>query len=765
MSVLSRPLFRQAGGPVSQDVGQEIQRVAQQLNYLDTMIAVEPSMSEKRQIMEAVQKLAETTPPEIFQAAQKIVQDAKASKSPDVMANPNIDPGNRSFVSPVNRANGGEMMAPPPMASEMIGPPPELAALEEAEAGAMAQGQELGAAYAQQMMQGIDEAQSTEDLINALRGDNKSLDARRSELAGFVGKADANDTPESVLAMVQPVIMMTEEGMMNSGIGALVQQITGDVEMTTEGGAPTDMGMGVGSLMAAGAQEAPAPQNFRDGGEVAHLFMGSGPSLTAPGPTAAESIMGFGDAVRGKYDDLLPLYQEILGRDQESEDATKAQMLFDIAQGGLNLAAGVPGAGSSFASQLAGAAAPVAENLQKTAAALDTERRGLKQAALGTAMQQALSDEDYTRKVNLAVLDASLRGTTTVDDKIVKMPNGTVKVFDLKTQLPAYRAAIESGGVVTEGKEEGSYGSGTRGQALDRLSTPEGVQSAILGLLGERSREALLGLSDLAEIQEFSEQTGEATSVVPTHLQPFVRLINDPVALRTFQEENANTKQMFMKDMEAMAAEIADGSKDPSELYDFIDSRIATAANIDMESGTGLPSAFWSAVEGSAQQFSDVFNLNIGDGLSDSDQARRMLSSVMQSVDRYVAGAPDESRLLQQQYERLVEQLPQPSMFETDASAKEGLKNYRDLVDSDISVLKNTIEEAQLYRPGTLDKTRRRLMQAYNLRSLLNALYENYAGGVSGSNIPTDVDTFLKTSPSLQTPSFDMSQYYQRTGG
>ena len=322
-------------------------------------------------------------------------------------------------------------MAPSLMASEMIGPPPELAMLEEAEAGAMAQGQELGAAYAQQMMEGIDGAQSTEDLINALRGDNKPLDARRSELAGFVGKADANKTPESVLAMVQPVIMMTEEGMMNSGIGALVQQITGDVEMTTASGAPTDMGMGVGSLMAAGAQEAPAPQNFRQGGEVAHLFMGSGPSLTAPGPTAAESIMGFGDAVRGKYDDLLPLYQEILGIDDEGQEATKAQMLFDIAQGGLNLAAGVPGAGSSFASQLAGAAAPVAGKLQERAAALQSRKDQIKAGALEGAIRQTEREMDFQQDLDLANARA---GRTKPDFKMVTdLTTGKKMYVDVNT--------------------------------------------------------------------------------------------------------------------------------------------------------------------------------------------------------------------------------------------------------------------------------------------------------------------------------------------
>jgi len=288
---------------------------------------------------------------------------------------------------------------------------PEASMLQEAEAGAMAQGQQLGEQYAQQMMQGIDQAQSTEDLINALRGNDKPLDARRSELAGFVGQNDANETPESVLAMVQPVIMMTEEGVMDSGIGGLVQQIVGDVEMTTDSGAPTDMGMGVGSLMAAGAQEAPTPQNFRQGGEVAHLQEGSNMTATAPALSfnpldfASENVMSFGDTVKGRYEDLLPLYQEILGADQESKDATKAQMLFDVAQAGLQLAAGVPGAGSSFVSQLAGAAAPAAENIQKRGAALDAERRALKSGALSSAFDLTVAEQEALLKARAATTE------------------------------------------------------------------------------------------------------------------------------------------------------------------------------------------------------------------------------------------------------------------------------------------------------------------------------------------------------------------------
>jgi hypothetical protein len=121
-----------------------------------------------------------------------------------------------------------DMVPPPPPQTMAPGPapmPPGADAVQQTEQMAAMQGEKIGQDYAQRMMQGIDQAQSTEELINAFRGNQMPLEARRDELAGYVGEGDADQTPESVLAMVQPVIMMTEEGAMNSGIGDLMRRL------------------------------------------------------------------------------------------------------------------------------------------------------------------------------------------------------------------------------------------------------------------------------------------------------------------------------------------------------------------------------------------------------------------------------------------------------------------------------------------------------------------------------------------------------------
>jgi hypothetical protein len=217
-----------------------------------------------------------------------------------------------------------------PQQAPMAGGQDPSARLAQAEAMASERTMPLGAQYAQDMLSGIDAAETPEQIINALRGNQVPMEQRYAELAQFVGEADAQRTPESVLALVQPTLMMTEQGAMDSGIGELMQGLIGDVEMETESGQPTAMGQGVGSLMMAGAPAAPEMgvgqqpvANFRQGGVVQRFQTG-----------------GEASRLQTLYSEMLPVYQGILGDGDEQRRMTQAQILFDIADRAGAFAAG-----------------------------------------------------------------------------------------------------------------------------------------------------------------------------------------------------------------------------------------------------------------------------------------------------------------------------------------------------------------------------------------------------------------------------------------
>jgi hypothetical protein len=105
--------------------------------------------------------------------------------------------------------------------------------------------------------------QNPEILMNTLRGDMRSVDARVQELAQLVGEEAAMDTPPEVLAMLQPQLAAQQ-----GGIGALPQgqQMAPppmappppDAGMPPQGGIPMPSGMeGAGPFPQGGAEQAP----------------------------------------------------------------------------------------------------------------------------------------------------------------------------------------------------------------------------------------------------------------------------------------------------------------------------------------------------------------------------------------------------------------------------------------------------------------------------------------------------------------------------
>jgi len=318
--------------------------------------------------------------------------------------------GGSVMQRPMFRQAGGPMMAPPPMAPPPMAPPPmapepsmdmasqQLQQMEQQTSG-------IGSAVAQQTLSNIDAADDPKSMIDALRGNERPLESRYAELAGFVGEADAQQTPESVLAMVQPTIMMTEEGALDSGVGELMQGLASQIDMETPSGEATPMGQGVGELMAMGAGNTP-PVNFNQGGAVRHY---------APGGAVTERATTMLPEFQSLYASVLGDPAQRQAELDEQKKLTKAQMLFDIAQ--TALAAGAPTAQPMSAAERIMSAAQGTQLFNKIGdraagqlaakQALEKEKRQMDLAALQSSVAAAQSEKEASD-----AMDRTLAGVT-----------------------------------------------------------------------------------------------------------------------------------------------------------------------------------------------------------------------------------------------------------------------------------------------------------------------------------------------------------------
>jgi hypothetical protein len=295
------------------------------------------------------------------------------------------------YNRPLFRQAGGpaqmmpQDMAPqgmPPQGGSGVDPQMEqaLTAAEQQSAAGMA---EVGASYAESMMAGLDNAEDYKTVIDSIRGNALPMEARYSELASLVGEEDARKTPESVLTLIQPTIMMTEQGAMDSGIGELMRQVTGEIDMEAENGMPTEMGQGVGSLMTAGVGQQPT-QNFRLGGPVVRMGTGGNPRL--------EQLSS----------EILGNYRNIMGDGEDQKKLTQAQILFDIADAAGRFASGTNAQGQSVAglspfAQLGAATSGLGGRIGERVGELDKQDRALKLSALGAAQTEYNAEQAAAR--------------------------------------------------------------------------------------------------------------------------------------------------------------------------------------------------------------------------------------------------------------------------------------------------------------------------------------------------------------------------------
>ena len=182
-------------------------------------------------------------------------------------------------VIPMQEGGMAPMM--PPQDQTTMMPPQDPAAMMDPMAGGQAMDPEVVQSLleqAQSNLDNIDEAEDYATVINSIRGDDAPIEARYAELAELVGPEDAQQTPESVLALVQPAIIMNA---VDQGIGGLAaEEMTAPVEgamaegiMSTVAPPPPPEMMAAppaapGPMMDPAMMGGPPPVNFNQGGLV-----------------------------------------------------------------------------------------------------------------------------------------------------------------------------------------------------------------------------------------------------------------------------------------------------------------------------------------------------------------------------------------------------------------------------------------------------------------------------------------------------------------
>jgi hypothetical protein len=289
---------------------------------------------------------------------------------------------------------------------------------------------------------------SPEILMNNLRGDMRSIDARRDELADLVGYSAAAETPESVLAMLQPVLaqqgigaMMPPGPMPPGGISPVgapnVPNVPNVPNMPSDMMAPMQPmpAGGIGDMAPGAMPPGPPPLQMARGGVVqrfsqgnlvqkANFDSGGGDDADASDENDASSILGYSSSTLpasrslvesimarqpGRISDLAQLagqktraYEQLLGGNQG--DLAKLGFLTSLGERGFAYAANVdpitgqPLRGSAL-SRFAGAARGLPAEMMKMAAAKRKEDQALKLAGLKSAEETIVAERAANQKL------------------------------------------------------------------------------------------------------------------------------------------------------------------------------------------------------------------------------------------------------------------------------------------------------------------------------------------------------------------------------
>jgi len=428
---------------------------------------------------------------------------------------------------------------------------------------------------ASQSIGDLDQAEDYETVINSIRGDDAPISARYEELASVVGEEDAAQTPESVLALTQPAIMM---GAVDQGIGGLAaEEMTEPVQGAMAQGIMSNVAPPPppAAPMPPAGMGGPPPVNFNQGGLVRRgdnqpvlKFAQAG---VVPGPFA--NVPGdLGKLARERMAAREGLIGDPAGRLQEQKDLTKSQMLFDIANTALAFAAPMEGerAGMSAAERLAMAARTTqlpqtigarAAQLGEFKTGLAKEKQALQLAALGSAetalaAQQAADAQAARDKAKFAQEEKieGIRAANSISETVLKGQQAY--------ELAGYRGDLESTLAQSKGLiEEGLI------KLRNNKSMEADAKRIELQGLQDRTNILLRGTQALEELE--LKQLGAIAQIDQKHLKQ--------LAIQENQTELTREMKQIDREMKSVDQSIAMAGQDLEEAK-MID-RAAAEAN------------------------------------------------------------------------------------------------------------------------------------------------------------------------------------------
>ena len=429
-------------------------------------------------------------------------------------------------------------MMPPPMPQD---PSMDQAMAQAAQVGVDPAAVEGMLSQVSEGIGNLDEAEDFEQVMNSMRGDEAPISERYAELAEVVGEEDAEATPESVLALVQPVMQIAQ---VDQGIGGLAQEeMSAPVEGNMAGGIMSTVNMG---------EEVPAPVNFNQGGPVVAMANGGDGRL-------AQLFQEQKD-VYGTLLDPASTQQAF----DEQKRLTEAQMLFDIANTALAFA--TPGERQMSPAERLASVTQETQLFDKIGARaqgiqdLKTKQAGEKRAMDLAALQAASGLYSAERSAELAeeaAEKARLAGDVGDIYKVtITKPDGTTETIERPVTLGQYNDYIEEYGennvsfslvpkkTTAQGAENflvnGQLKSAIKGSAEHTLYASTGVRVGNLdpGMMIDKEQVTLL--TDIT----ISGKTYKAGT--SPNLSAIEKSMIDPASYTKFQEPITD-KDVFQK--------------------------------------------------------------------------------------------------------------------------------------------------------------------------------------------------------------------------